>query len=198
MAAPVIHINAASGLPGKDKEAFVALYERYWHPLFETAYAKTGSKTAAEDIVQELFIAVWNNGIPDREQATVSDYLFGALRNRILNYFRDCRLQEKHLQRFQSSLRIFSPFLPHHHIQESQLQQLIEQEVNEMPATMQHIYRLSREQGYDNRHIARELSISPQTVRNQLSHALKRIRTALMKESAIPGLLCLLSFYWRR
>lgn len=192
MPAKVINIHTHRQLTQGDQAAFTDLYNTYWYTLYETAYAKTGSKAHAQDLVQELFIAVWNNGIPARENASVKEYLFGALRNRILNHYRSIAMLDKYKAALDASLELLPDITAPLSLEAGELHRLIAREVQQMPAAMQVVYRMSREEGHSAGKIAAALQLSPQTVRNQISSALKRIRIMLARESAISllGVLC--------
>lgn len=171
-------------LPAKDMSVFSILYESCWYDLYKTAYFKTADKQQAQDIVQELFITIWNNGIPEKAGRTIREYLFSALRNRILNYFRDQAVQEKHRAALDEALAIL-PDTTTSLAEVNDLGKLIEREISQMPRAVRTVYRMSREEGYSAADIAHKLKVSPQTVRNQISVALKRIRSILDGESII-------------
>ncbi|GGH59368.1 RNA polymerase sigma-70 factor (ECF subfamily) [Filimonas zeae] len=185
MSASVINITAYQQLHKGDEAGFKALYTACWYELYETAYAKTGDKAQAQDMVQELFIAVWKNGIPAREGASVKEYLYGALRNRVFNYYRSAAVQEKYKTALEASWQLLADVTLPGILEADELERLVEKEVQQMPTAMQMVYRMSREEGLSALAIAEALQLSPQTVRNQISAALARIRSMLIRESFI-------------
>lgn len=195
MSASIIDITAYRQLLKGDEAAFNALYTACWYELFETAYAKTGDKAHAQDMVQELFIAVWKNGIPARDGTSVKEYLYGALRNRVLNYYRSAAVQEKYKAALETSWQLLSGLTLPDVLEAGELHRLVEKEVQQMPAAMQTVYRMSREEGLNTAAIAEALQLSPQTVRNQISAALARIRAMLIRESLISLLGAFYSCY---
>ncbi len=68
------------------KEDFTDIFGRYYHLVFNAVYTKVGNKHDAEDICQEVFIALYNS-LEDVEN--VRKWLFGTLRNKVCNFYRD-------------------------------------------------------------------------------------------------------------
>lgn len=174
---------------GNDHSAFRELYVRHQERLRQQACSKTGSAADAEDILQELFIHLWEKRHSLNITGSVPAYLHAALRNRIINYYhtlltRNTRVQE-HAQ--------VQPQLADDGQVTLALKELTAQ-VNEalhgMPEKMRAVYLKSREEGLSAPVIASELSLSEQTVRNQISNALKRLKVkidAYYKGHSLPN-----------
>ncbi|MGH2644910.1 MAG: RNA polymerase sigma factor [Chitinophagaceae bacterium] len=161
-------------------QAFDELYNRYWEKLYLTAYARLGNEEDAKDCVQELFYTIWEKRRDFTLQDNVSAYLFTALRNRIYNIYRYRQVHEKYI-RFardnQDEISIDTEQL----MEQEELKAQIEKGIQTLPEKMQEIFRMSRGQGLSIEQVAQKLFLSPQTVKNQLSMALKRLRTKLGK-----------------
>lgn len=160
---------------GNDHDAFRELYRRYWEPLLLQAAGKTGSLQDAEDILQELFVHLWEKRSGLFITGTVGSYLFTALRNRIINYFRAQLTQTTHIREISGTL----PQATDHHQAPLAIKELAAQvkaELDQMPEKMRTVYLKSREEGLSAPVIASQLSISEQTVRNQISNALRRLK----------------------
>lgn len=70
-----------------DAEAFSEVYRKYWFPMYEVVYRKTGQKEIAEEVVQDIFTRLW------RQRSTLSivdlnRYLFSAVRYEVIDYYR--------------------------------------------------------------------------------------------------------------
>lgn len=158
-----------------DHDAFRELYRRYWQPLLVQAAGKTGSAQDAEDILQELFVHLWEKRSDLYITGTVAAYLFIALRNRIINYFRAHLTKSTHIRELTGTL----PLAADNGQAVLALKELAAQvkaELDLMPEKMRTVYLKSREEGLSAPMIASQLSISEQTVRNQISNALKRLK----------------------
>lgn len=72
-----------------DEEAFDTLYHRHQPPVYRYALRMTGSETVAEDVVQEVFMALIRGARGfDPSVGAVSSYLYGIARNMLLRYWR--------------------------------------------------------------------------------------------------------------
>lgn len=163
---------------GNDHNAFRELYGRYWKPLLLQAVAKTGAVQDAEDILQELFVHLWEKRAGLFVTGAVGAYLFTALRNRVINYYRAQLTQATHTQAAGSAqpLAADSAQVP---LALKELAEQVRVELDQMPEKMRVVYLKSREEGLSAPMIASQLSISEQTVRNQISNALKRLKGKL-------------------
>jgi DNA-directed RNA polymerase specialized sigma24 family protein len=70
-----------------DAGSFTEIYQRYCYQLFTVAYRKLNNREAAEELVQDLFENLWNRRA-SHEIAQLKQYLFSALRYRIINYIK--------------------------------------------------------------------------------------------------------------
>lgn len=160
--------------------AFQQLFDKYWPDLFHMACKRLSSKEDARDIVQEVFLSLWNNIGHVKIEESLAAYLFVSLRNKIFNHYEKNAVRLKHLLN-----EAFDPIQSEEsildHINYKYLRQFIAEEVARMPKKMKEIYLLSREQQLSIGEIAELLLLSPQTVKNQLHKALERIRGSLRK-----------------
>lgn len=156
-----------------DLEAFGELYERHWEMLFDAAYRRLYDKDAAKDIVQEVFIYCWQK----REQIiiteTVAGYLSTAVRFKVLNHLKAESTRLKYEQQAGTALPQIS-YMP-----DKDLHNSYHRELEKLPPKMREVFIDSRESGLSVSEIAEKRALSPQTVKNQLSGALKKLREGL-------------------
>jgi RNA polymerase sigma-70 factor (ECF subfamily) len=161
-----------------DKAAFDELYHRYWEKLYIAAYARLQNDADAKDCLQEVFVALWHKrkDIVIRQQ--LDAYLFISLKYRVLNHLRYHHNYQKHLDIFAD---FPMPVLPSadDHLFLTEIQGVIAATIADMPEKMQEVYLLSRRDGLSVQETATRLGISPQTVKNQLTTALKRLKDKL-------------------
>src|SRR5688500_7406868 len=74
---------------------FEVFYNRHWKLLYATAFSKTDSHQETFDIVQELFINIWEKRNTIKVKGSMEAYLLRSLRNRIYNHFRNNGIKEK-------------------------------------------------------------------------------------------------------
>ncbi|MFX1705174.1 sigma-70 family RNA polymerase sigma factor [Chitinophaga sp. CC14] len=161
-----------------DKAAFDELYHRYWEPLYMAAYARLQNEADAKDCLQEVFVALWHKRKEIVIRQRLDAYLFISLKYRVLNHLRNNNTYQKHLDIFAD---FPLPFLPSadDHLTLTEIQQIIADTVAGMPEKMKAVYLLSRRDGLSVQETATQLGISPQTVKNQLTTAVKRLKDKL-------------------
>lgn len=160
------------------ESSFRVLYERYWQGLLRSAMARLGDSAEAEDAVQEVFISFWKN----RKAITIEDdasaYLFGALKFCIIKKIDRAAKKGIHTPLEASSIRNVA-FTQTELLHFKELETIIEKEVGTLPPRMKEIYNLSRKEYLSIREIAERLHLSDQTVKNNLTEALKRLKSRL-------------------
>lgn len=178
-------------MAGGDEAAFTALYDRYWAKLFAIAYNRLQSREAAEDVVHDVFASFWANRSSSAIQQA-ENYLAVAVKYAVLLRLRR-QLRERDYTR--SALSVVSAVSPESRIDDRQLLELLNREVEKLPERCRLVFKCSREQGMPVREIARTLQLSPKTVENQLTRALRHLRLAL-RSLLHSSLLILLSIFY--
>jgi RNA polymerase sigma-70 factor (family 1) len=161
-----------------DQLAFTEIYSRYAEKLAGFAASKLYSIDDSRDLLHDLFVAFWENRDSLNINSNLQSYLFTILRRRIVDKIR------KNITREEYAVMLQSLTTPHYstteqQIAEKDLKQQIRNALNELPPRVQEIYHLSREENLNTREIAEKLNLSEQTVKNQLTVALKHLRQVL-------------------
>lgn len=159
-----------------DAAAFKVLYDRYWQRLYIKAAQRVDS-SEAKDIVQEVMTTLWRRRnevftFPDGE---IGRYLFTAIKYRVISHYAygAAEIPGAELFELPAAAAASDP------LEAKQFSEFIETEIRALPPRMQEIFRLSREEELSIADIARRLDLSEQTVKNQLTEALRRLREAL-------------------
>ncbi|WP_207423087.1 RNA polymerase sigma factor [Desertivirga brevis] len=158
-------------------KTFYDAYEQYWKMLVDIALAKTGETNAAKDLVQEVFIGFWNN-ISSIGEEEIKFYLLKSIRNRLFNYYRNTGVKQKHQELYLQTL-VQAEEQTFHTLNVKELEQIIRREISLLPEKMGEIVRMSCMENFSHSEIADQLSLSTQTVKNQLSTGRKRLKQAL-------------------
>lgn len=176
-----------------DERAFRCLYDRYWDDLYKVANARVGNDQA-QDIIQEIMVSVWKRKatIHTDAQNSLASYLFAAVKYRVIRYYAYTSAEVKNQEIFD----IPGTYTAQQELEYRELTSLIEDHVNSLPPRMQQIFRMSREQDIPIANIAAQLNLSEQTVKNQLSEALKRLRAGLQSTQASDWAFMLTCFFW--
>ncbi|EOZ91499.1 RNA polymerase ECF-type sigma factor [Indibacter alkaliphilus LW1] len=160
------------GLNKKDKKSFDLIFERYWKRLYLYAYKIFQDQGICEDIVQEVFIKLWENA-ESNPINNLEGYLFRAVKFRISNAIRNLK-NTSQIDDVLGNLPLQHPVDLDFEFQETN--GLIHRSIESLPEKCREIFRLSREEHLSNREIAERLDISIRTVETQIYRALKVIR----------------------
>lgn len=156
------------------REAFSILYEQYWTRVYHFCTLYLNSRERAEDVVQEVFIKVWECRHLIREDERFEGFLFIITRNLIFNQFR------KNLNEDFYKMTVLSAMESSYDIEEEidayNLGKYIDQLILELPERRRQIFNLSRKEYKSYKEIALLLNISEKTVKNQIAEALKFLR----------------------
>ena len=161
-----------------DESAFEALFHEYHAPLCSFAYRYVEGRDVAEEIVQEVFLFVWERRETWDVRESVKTYLFTSVRNAAVSYLR----HEGVVRRYEAqSLDLFAPSgdLADERLRSNELAAAVQKAVKQLPDRCQLVFTLHREQGLTYAEIARVLGISEKTVEVHMGRALKGLRKAL-------------------
>lgn len=158
--------------------AYGELYERYWESLFKTAYWHLYDKAVAKDIVQEVFVYCWQKREQIQIRESVAAYFRAAVRFKVLNYLKSEKAREKYQLLAGQALPVIT-YNTDEHMAMADLQASYRRALERLPDKMRAVFIDSREFGLSIDEIAQKRDISPQTVKNQLSAALKKLREGL-------------------
>lgn len=162
-----------------NSNSFKEIYDSYWPILYLHAYKMLQDKDEAKDILQDLFIHVWENKSQIRFDQ-IRPYLYVSLRNRIINRFAHSKVKNKYLDEIKH-LPVQDQL--YQHVEEDlilkELEKSIDEGINQLPERMQEIFRLSREKHLNHSEIATQLNISTHTVKKTINRALKAIRSKI-------------------
>lgn len=171
--------NVINSLKKGDKSAFEYLYDQYWKQLFGIALKFLGSPDESKDVVQELFVELWVKKDFLQIQSSLSGYLHQALKNRILNFIRSKSIKDKYVDLLMIERQNINSVETDHYLNFKALDQAFHQEIEALPEKCAQIFRMNKIEDYSIPEIAQKLDLSPQTVKNQLQKASKRIRQNL-------------------
>ena len=179
-----------------DYTAFSHLYDEYWDLLLSIALKKTGNIDVAMDIVQDLFVDIWQRRSSLPQIDDVRKYLISSLYFKVFQYFRREGIQQRHIDAYvtfgideqeEDFLQLLEGEIQHTH-----LLNVIEESVEYMPERMRQVFSLKYHRSLSNLEIAETLGISVQTVKNQLMRSLQHIRKYIPEHLSHPtAFLCL-------
>jgi RNA polymerase sigma-70 factor (family 1) len=157
-----------------DRKAFAMLYNRYSGKAYHVAYNLFRDREVCEDLVQELFIDLWAK----RNFLNISSlewYLKVAVKNKVLMYI---RTQKATLDLSAISM-LAEKYTTDSKLHQSEINSILEHNVERLPQRCREIFTLSRKEYLSNKEIANRLNISIKTVENQMTIALRYLRSGL-------------------
>jgi RNA polymerase sigma-70 factor (ECF subfamily) len=158
-----------------DEYAYTEIFERYKVLLYKHAYRLLGDEDEANDIISDLFLALWQKRESLNPQVSLSAYLYGSVRNRIF----DLMTHQKVITRYLDSISAFitqGHYETDERIREKELAAIIEREIAALPPKMRKVFELSRSGEFSYKEIGEMLIITEGTVKQQVHNALKTLR----------------------
>lgn len=153
------------------REVFVANYEA----LCQYAFTILKDSAEVQDIVQSVFLKIWEKRNELEIKLSIRSYLFKAVYHQCMNQLehRTVKLKHKAYSTYTQTITQPPETFPH------ELEENITAAINELPAQCRIIFMLSRYEEMRYAEIAEQLKISVNTVENQISKALKILRSKL-------------------
>ncbi len=158
-----------------NKSSFNLFFKKYWKGLYLFSFNILKSEKISEDIVQNVFIDFWEK-VQREDIRNPKAYLYKSVKNQVLNHIRNTVIHQKHLEHLRL---IYSVQNLEEEIFFRELDNLIVENIEKLPERCREVFELSRIQDLSNKEIADKLNISVQTVKNQISTALRFLRKAL-------------------
>lgn len=178
-----------------DVEAFDLVYEKYAQKLYAFSLKYLKSVEETEELVQSVFLKVWENQQNLKTETSFKSYLFTIAYNEICNLFRRRKCQQKFISETTTAIENQKTFeITEDHIDYKSTLEQVEMILASLPEKQKIIFIKSRMEDKSAKEIASELGLSPGTVDNYISEALKFIRTSL-KDEHLSVLLFFSLFY---
>ncbi len=162
-----------------DTKAFQYFFEKYYTDLCNFVNIYLNDRILAEEIVQDIFVYFWENKSRLELNRSVKAYLFSASKFRSLKEIRNQNTKEKMLAEIgktnsgyfsEDNELFFDPV---------QFRSVLHSAIEQLPLKCKEIFLLSKNENLGNKDIAAKLNISVKTVENQMTIALKKLRTYL-------------------
>lgn len=153
-----------------NSKAFEEIFNRYWKRLYTYAYKIYKNSEVCEDVVQEVFISLWNLN-KENTILNLEGYLFKAVKYKIANHIRDLKFSTQQLDFIESIPDSFFDNLEY-----EELEKDVFKKIEKLPVKCKKVFKLSREEQKSNAEIAQILNLSIRTVETHISNALKILR----------------------
>ncbi len=163
-----------------DKKTFEDLFRTHFKHLCTFALKYVKDLDTAKEIVQDVFLNLWEKRDSIDPAMSIKSYLTTAIYNRSLNHLRDHK-------KFNSDILSFENLYPFNdqestdHLVTYELHQKINLAIDELPLKCKEVFMLNRFEDLKYREIAEKLNISVKTVETQMSKALQHLRVRLVE-----------------
>lgn len=164
----------------KNDDTCTRIFQMYYRELAYFASHILKDQTAAEDVVQDVFVMLFEKGFPVEEEEELKAYLYVVVRNRCLDHIKHLKIVEKHQQ--ESEGRELSQDSMLASIIETETLSILKREIDLLPLECAKVMRLFLF-GYNSTEIAQQLGIEPSTVRAQ-----KQRGVLLLKKTLPPSI----------
>lgn len=168
-----------SRIAAGDEQAYRELFTTHYNKLTSFALAFVKSKELAEEVVSDVFINIWRRRDKITEISNLKLYLYVSARNISINYLRSLNRQvSQEIDEVEVELQ--SPFNnPEEAFITKEMNQRLKAAIEELPPRCKLIFKLVKEDRLSYKEVASLLGLSPSTVDNQVSIAVKKIATAI-------------------
>lgn len=156
--------------------AFDQIYELYSHKLFSFVFKILKNEAEADDIVQEVFVKIWESRHKLEDYKLLNSYIFTIAYNHSIDLIRKRINNLKYLEHLKNSAVINITPNVISQIEFNELNTQSEKLIANLPERQKLVYQLRREEGLTYPEIAEKLGISKNTVENHMVKALKYLR----------------------
>lgn len=158
------------------KEAFDIMFKRYYEKLCRFAFLYMNDEDAAQDIVQKMFINLWNKRDKINIETSLKSYMYTGVKNLSINELQKIKLRELREKQYSE---MNSATDNSHEFKTIEFQKAYKHALATLPPKTYNTYVLCKEEGLTYDEIAEFLGVSPKTVENNMAIALKKLRELL-------------------
>lgn len=172
---PVTDERLIAAIRENDYVSYNKLFERYYARLCQYVYGILQDKADSEDVVQELFLNLWNHRRKIVVKENVAGYLFRMAKNLALNHIRSTT----NYQTLLDNQRRPSDYYEETPLESDEFRIALFDCINRLPHHAKQVLLLHRVEGLKQKEIAERLNITVKTVKNQIWVSLQKLRRCL-------------------
>ncbi|MFT3752241.1 MAG: RNA polymerase sigma-70 factor [Paludibacter sp.] len=167
-----------SALKSGNKNAFTLLFRKYYKDLVLFGGNFISDKAFCEDIVQSVFLRLWENRATFEITTSLRSFLLQSVRNGCLDYIRHTMVVREH-EKFSEWVGYSSDFGTENYVLYSELHEKLAAVMKELPSDCREAFMMNRFEGLKYKEIASKLSVSERTIEVRIGKALKLLRQYL-------------------
>lgn len=170
----------------RNYNVYKTLFAEYYPFLLRYAEGFVFDRQVCEDIVQNIFIHIWENADAIKITSSLKSYFYTSVKNRCLNHLRSLQISDKHkLLYLEAAINSGDPS----NWEDSELVDKIKNAIEKLPEKMSEIFKLKYLDGKKNKEISDLLEISENTIKTQLQRAKTKIRELLLQTTSLNFIL---------
>lgn len=166
-----------SALKQDSKEAFSLLFQTYYTDLVLFGGNFLKDRTSCEDIVQSIFLKLWNDRKSIQIETSLKSYLLKAVRNSCLDEFRHLEIVRQYESGYENTT--LDSYDTESYVLYSDLHDHLFRALDQVPELYREAFELNRFEGLKYREIAEKLNVSERTVEVRVSKTLELLRKYL-------------------
>ena len=170
--------NLLKQFKSNDKNAIDLLYTTYSRKLYKFAFSYLKTDEDALDVVQDVFVSLWDKRHNLKENTNLEAYLFTITKNSVISIFRK-KISEKEYLEHLRRMAVAEYDENEEQYDYQRLSEKIQEIIGKLPEQRRLIFRMSKEKGQSNKSIAEELNISVKTVEDHMTKARRFIKKHL-------------------
>jgi RNA polymerase sigma-70 factor (ECF subfamily) len=165
-------------LPVSDENAFERLFKSFFRELHVYSFSVLRDWDLAEEVVQTLFLKLWENGSWKRVETSMKSFLYRSVYHESLNVLRQHKVRQSYEN---NTLYVMKNETPHitTRVELNELEERIRRSLNRLPEKCRTVFQLSRFSELKYHEIASQLGISVKTVETQMGKAIRILRNDL-------------------
>lgn len=168
-----------------DQRAFRLLFEHFYPELMRFALFYLKSLETAEELVQDVFLKIWQMRTMLLTILNFRAYLFTTTRNYCLNYLQKNKIAFISFDDSSGADITGTDDNPQQELEFQETQQQVESAIESLPPKCRLIFQMVKEQGLSYKEVGSLLSISPRTVETQIGIALRKLAAVLHHQKKI-------------
>jgi RNA polymerase sigma-70 factor (family 1) len=174
-----------------DREAFSALYSKYLNNIYRYIFSITYNKEVSEEIVQDLFLKVWENRNKLKEVDAIKPYLYRSAKNLLINHIKKSQAEVRKIDHYKIITRS-SQETTDDEVRYKEYARIAQYAIELLPEKRKQIFKLHSNDDLSIDEIAAKLSISKSVVKKQWYKGANFVREYLFKYVKTIVLLCVL------
>lgn len=164
-----------------DYISYNTLFTYYYAPLCQYVYSLLKDKEDTEDVVQELFLRLWNNRRKITIEENMSGYLYKMAKNRTLNHIRFQSKYKAILEKQEGDMSGYED----DRLESKEIRMALYDCIDRLPGRLKEVLLLHRIKELKQKEISEKLNISIQTIKNQIWMSLQKLRKCLEMKQAL-------------